>query len=113
MPLDGDDWPVERALTYNLASSTRFDPNDDLVVRQGNDLSRAHCIVVGAGALGNWLGASLALHSHGIGKLTIIDHDRVEETNLNRQVLFYGCVGELKAQSGGLVKEAEGAQSRA
>lgn len=97
MPLDGDDRPVEQALSYNLGSSVRFDSNEDLVLEQGNELSEAHCIIVGAGALGNWLGVSLALHSQGIRKLTVIDHDRVEETNLNRQILFYDCVGELKA----------------
>lgn len=43
-------------------------------------------MLIGAGGLGNI--AAKFLVSSGIGKLIIIDHDIVEESNLNRQVLF-------------------------
>ena len=49
-------------------------------------LRQAHAAVVGCGALGTNIADALA--RAGIGKLTIIDRDTVELTNLQRQVLF-------------------------
>ncbi len=54
-------------------------------------------LVVGAGALGNFVG--LGLVWSGCKRLTFMDPDRIETTNLNRQVLFYDAVGLAKAQS--------------
>ena len=52
--------------------------------------------MVGAGALGTWFGIGLGLA--GVrAQLNIFDGDQVEETNLNRQVLFAGAVGRPKA----------------
>jgi adenylyltransferase/sulfurtransferase len=49
-------------------------------------LRRAHVLVVGAGALGNEVLKNLALV--GVGRLTIVDCDRIETSNLTRAVLF-------------------------
>ena len=46
----------------------------------------AHALVVGVGGLGN--PASQFLASAGIGRLTLVDADRVDLTNLQRQLLF-------------------------
>ena len=52
--------------------------------------------VVGAGALGTWFG--LAMGSIDFrGEINLFDADVVDETNLNRQVLFFGAVGRPKA----------------
>ncbi len=61
-------------------------------------LSAAHVCVVGAGGLGCALLPYLA--AAGVGRLSIVDHDRIEESNLHRQVL-YGPqdVGQPKAQA--------------
>jgi len=49
-------------------------------------LSRASIMVVGCGALGNEVLKQLALM--GVGRLTVVDFDRVEADNLSRTVLF-------------------------
>jgi molybdopterin-synthase adenylyltransferase len=49
-------------------------------------LSRARVLVLGAGGLGSPLLYYLA--AAGVGFLTIVDGDRVSESNLNRQILY-------------------------
>jgi adenylyltransferase/sulfurtransferase len=46
----------------------------------------AHAVVVGCGALGSSLAEMMA--RAGVGRLTVIDRDYVEESNLQRQSLF-------------------------
>ncbi len=52
--------------------------------------------VVGAGALGNFVGLGLAFA--GLRSVTVIDPDTVDVTNLNRQVLLAGGIGRSKAE---------------
>jgi len=52
--------------------------------------------VVGAGALGNFVGLGLALA--GVRSITVMDPDAVEVTNLNRQVFLGDGVGRSKAE---------------
>ncbi len=54
-------------------------------------------LVVGAGALGNFVGLGLAYA--GFSNLTFMDPDVVEVTNLNRQVLFFDAVGAPKSEA--------------
>jgi adenylyltransferase/sulfurtransferase len=59
----------------------------------------AHAVVVGAGGLGS--PAAIYLASAGIGKLTLVDDDTVDFTNLQRQILHtQSRVGMAKAESG-------------
>lgn len=53
-------------------------------------------LVIGAGALGNFVG--LALGYSGFRRITFMDPDVVEVTNLNRQVFLYDAVGLSKAE---------------
>jgi len=55
-------------------------------------------LIVGMGGLGSPV--ALYLASAGIGRLTITDFDRVDESNLQRQVIHsQEMIGELKAES--------------
>ena len=61
-------------------------------------VSQAHALVVGAGGLGS--PASLYLASAGVGQITLIDHDVVDVTNLQRQIAHtQDRVGQLKVES--------------
>lgn len=61
-------------------------------------LSRAHVLVIGAGGIGSPVIHYLA--AAGIGRLTIVDDDRVDLSNLQRQTLFATAdVGRPKAEA--------------
>jgi adenylyltransferase/sulfurtransferase len=58
-----------------------------------------HALIIGAGGLGS--PAALYLASAGIGKITLVDDDTVDFTNLQRQILHTQArVGMAKAESG-------------
>ena len=61
-------------------------------------LKKARVLVAGAGGLGS--PAAIYLAAAGIGNLVIADHDSVETSNLNRQILHWDeNVGTIKADS--------------
>ncbi len=63
-----------------------------------NLLQKTHILIVGVGGIGSI--ASLAFARLGIGKITIVDLDLVEKSNLNRQLLYSkNDVGRQKVES--------------
>lgn len=76
----------------------RFDRMGRLV---GDDamraLFRSHVMVVGLGGVGSWTAEALA--RSGVGRLTLVDFDKVCVTNVNRQLAaLKGTVGQYKAE---------------
>lgn len=60
-------------------------------------LAAGKVVLIGVGGIGCATAAYLA--SSGVGRLTVVDFDTVDETNLGRQVLYArGHIGELKAE---------------
>ena len=60
-------------------------------------LADAHILVVGAGGLGTQLLQHLA--ASGLGKISLIDHDIIDWSNLNRQYLYSpNDIGQAKVQ---------------
>ncbi|MEO8143685.1 MAG: molybdopterin-synthase adenylyltransferase MoeB [Betaproteobacteria bacterium] len=59
---------------------------DEVGIEGQERLRAAHALIVGAGGLG--CPAALYLAASGIGKLTIADPDKVDLTNLQRQILY-------------------------
>jgi len=49
-------------------------------------LEKKHVLILGCGGIGNLISVSLA--TAGIGKLTLVDDDKIERSNLNRQFMF-------------------------
>jgi adenylyltransferase/sulfurtransferase len=61
-------------------------------------LKMSHVIIAGSGGLGS--PAALYLVAAGVGTIRIIDNDRVELSNLNRQILHWdGDIGKSKTSS--------------
>jgi len=62
-------------------------------------LLNAHVLVIGAGGLGS--AAAPYLAAAGVGRITLMDHDAVELTNLQRQIMHAeSSVGKSKVASG-------------
>jgi molybdopterin/thiamine biosynthesis adenylyltransferase len=61
-------------------------------------LLAAHVLVVGAGGLGSPV--SLYLAASGVGRITLCDHDKVDLTNLQRQIVHHtDSIGTQKVES--------------
>jgi molybdopterin-synthase adenylyltransferase len=72
---------------------------DEIGIEGQQKLLAAHALVIGAGGLGS--PAALYLASAGIGKITLVDNDTVDLTNLQRQILHGSDrIGQPKADSG-------------
>lgn len=63
-----------------------FATNKDDIKYMWNNIRTAHVVIVGLGAVGTWISALLV--QDGVEKLTLIDNDIVDITNLHRQFGF-------------------------
>ena len=71
---------------------------DEIGVEGQQRLLQAHALVVGAGGLGSPV--AMYLGTAGVGRLTVVDHDDVDLTNLQRQIAHnISRVGQPKADS--------------
>jgi molybdopterin/thiamine biosynthesis adenylyltransferase len=71
---------------------------NELGVEGQEQLLASHALVIGAGGLGSPV--ALYLGSAGVGRITVVDHDVVDETNLQRQIAHnLARVGMAKALS--------------
>ncbi|WP_333705593.1 molybdopterin-synthase adenylyltransferase MoeB [Ottowia beijingensis] len=71
---------------------------DDIGVEGQEKLLAAHALVIGAGGLGSPV--ALYLASAGVGRITLVDDDTVDLTNLQRQIAHTEArVGQPKVES--------------
>jgi len=87
-------------MTYN---TERYDRQVRVarVGREGQEkLAQAHVLIVGAGGLGTNVAEQLT--RAGVGHISLVDDDKVELSNLQRQSLFQRAdVGRLKVEAAG------------
>jgi molybdopterin-synthase adenylyltransferase len=75
---------------------------DEVGIEGQQKLLASHVLIIGAGGLG--CPVALYLGSAGVGRITIVDDDRVDATNLQRQIAHTTArIGRLKVDS---VREA-------
>jgi adenylyltransferase/sulfurtransferase len=93
---------VESFVTEEIPASHPAEP--DLFARHKNIpghnqvlLRDARIVLAGAGGLNSWTAVSLV--RGGAGSLAVIDHDRVDRTNLSRQFFVQEDLGQPKAIS--------------
>ena len=84
---------------------------DEVGIEGQERICAAHVLVVGAGGLGSPV--ALYLASAGVGTITIVDHDTVDLTNLQRQIAHTTeRVGQPKVLSAGTAMAAINPDSR-
>ena len=85
-----DDSQLLRYSRHILLNEVGFDGQEKLL--------GSHALVIGAGGLGSPV--ALYLGSAGVGRITVVDHDEVDATNLQRQIAHtLDRVGQFKAES--------------
>lgn len=91
-----DKWhDIRRVLSRESHFADNFEPGEDLIESLADDDTRV--LVIGAGGLGCEILKDLALS--GIRNISVIDLDKIDLTNLNRQFLFrLRDVGKYKAE---------------
>lgn len=78
---------------------TQFDRTEKLIGKEESDSLRDKTVAVfGLGGVGGFVAEALA--RAGVGKLVIVDHDTVNITNINRQVIaLHSTVGMKKTEA--------------
>lgn len=71
---------------------------DEVGIEGQQAMLDAHVLIIGAGGLGS--PAALYLAASGVGRITLVDHDNVDLTNLQRQIAHTTArVGQPKVES--------------
>jgi molybdopterin/thiamine biosynthesis adenylyltransferase len=71
---------------------------DEIGVEGQQRILRSHALIIGAGGLGSPV--AMYLGSAGVGQITIVDHDTVDMTNLQRQIMHATArIGQPKTLS--------------
>lgn len=92
--LNGNSPPVEGRYSRQLGFFSLT--TADCRVHQ-QTLTDAHVVILGAGGVGSHVAWNLA--AMGIGRITIVDFDKIEETNLNRQLTYTPAdIGQPKVE---------------
>ncbi|MEJ7623710.1 MAG: ThiF family adenylyltransferase [Pyrinomonadaceae bacterium] len=82
--------------------------HEDIPAHNQMALEQARIVLVGGGGLNSWAGVGLA--RSGARSITVIDHDRVDLTNLSRQFFSSEDLGQLKGIA--LAKNLAGQSAR-
>lgn len=91
--------PIEVFHSEKSEKSQQNEPSiyarhEDIPAHNQTLLQQARIVLVGGGGLNSWVGVGLA--RSGARSITVIDHDRVDRTNLSRQFFGTEDIGQLK-----------------
>jgi molybdopterin/thiamine biosynthesis adenylyltransferase len=99
LPFDTDPLASPPMNDQQLLRYSRHILLDAIGIEGQERLLAAHALVIGAGGLGS--PAAFYLASAGVGHITLVDHDTVDLTNLQRQILHTtDRIGQAKVESG-------------
>jgi molybdopterin/thiamine biosynthesis adenylyltransferase len=99
LPFDTDSFSFPPMNDQQLLRYSRHILLDAIGIEGQERLLAAHALVIGAGGLGS--PAAFYLASAGVGHITLVDHDTVDLTNLQRQILHTtDRIGQAKVESG-------------
>lgn len=84
---------------FSLREMGRYNRQILLFGEEGQEkIQKSHIIIAGAGGLGSPVSIYLAVA--GVGTITLVDRDVVDQTNLNRQILYHDSdIGKRKTSS--------------
>lgn len=89
---------MRRVTDDDLLRYSRHILLDDIGIEGQHRLLDSHALVIGAGGLGSPV--VLYLASAGVGRVTVVDGDTVDLTNLQRQIAHrQASIGQLKVES--------------
>src|SRR5205085_10173756 len=98
LPFDTDSFSFPPMNDQQLLRYSRHILLDAIGIEGQERLLAAHALVIGAGGLGSPV--ALYLGTAGVGRITLVDHDSVDLTNLQRQIAHsLARVGEPTATS--------------
>ena len=80
----------------NLNGWTALSTDGRTAAEMQKTLAKGHVLMLGVGGLGSCSAQALAMA--GCGNITLVDFDRIELSNLNRQLFHTEDVGELKTE---------------
>ncbi len=83
-------------IIYNLYSKSRISLQYDEKINSFGYFKELNVLVVGAGAIANYVALNLSLLK--VGDIDIVDDDIIKRHNLNRQFAFYDRIGEYKSE---------------
>lgn len=93
MPIQGEQ-KLMKPLRFSLHNNNRFCKMG--ISESGKNKNKGRILVVGVGGIGTYATLNLALMN--IGEIDLMDGDKIEEHNLNRQIFYYDRIGENKAK---------------
>lgn len=77
---------------------SEYSISESSLIDMWSNIRKSHVVIIGLGAVGTWV--TINLIQSGVKNITIIDPDRVEDSNLHRQMgYFENSIGLYKADA--------------
>ncbi|MFP4403877.1 MAG: ThiF family adenylyltransferase [Candidatus Woesearchaeota archaeon] len=85
------------SITYDTNSNNSNNNRKNILTKKNNYLKKKlKLLIAGSGAIGNIVALNCAFQN--VDRIDIIDYDKIEKHNLNRQILLYDEINEYKSK---------------